>query len=161
MIRVRREDDLDRLCDVLRTLSRSAGLSPGQDPRAWLEDRDAELSWVFDMAPVRVTPTRNVVGHVQIYRATGDLASDLVSRTGTPARDLLVIGKLFVRAHTHEQGIGRFLLKESIRYVTGHGKLPVLNVADNAFVGQGLYERLGFANILPAGPGAGLMVHSR
>ena len=157
MIRERREDDLDRLCDVLRTLSGSAGLSPGQDPRGWLEERDAELSWVFDMAPVRVTPTRNVVGHVQIYRATGNLASDLVSRTGTPAGDMLVVGKLFVRAHTHELGIGRFLLRESIRYVADHGKLAVLNVADNAFLAQGLYERLGFASIPAAGPA--LMVH--
>ena len=49
------------------------------------------------MAPVSVAPTKNVVGHVQIYCPTGDAATDLlVEHTKRPVSSLLAVGKLFV-----------------------------------------------------------------
>jgi hypothetical protein len=63
MIRDRRAEDLDRLCDVLGELNDHVAVLAGRRPRDWLQEVDAERSWVFDQAPVHVAPTRNVVGH--------------------------------------------------------------------------------------------------
>ena len=156
MIRERRDEDLDRLRAVLEADS-FAGLLAGEDPGEWLEEHDAEVSWVFDMAPVRVTPTKNVVGHVQIYVPTAPWPLGVAAE---PAGDLLVIGRLFVRPDTHEHGIGRYLLKESVAHVRTRGKRPVLDPRENAFP-PGFYERFGFERVAAGSPGAALMIYTR
>jgi GNAT superfamily N-acetyltransferase len=162
MIRARREEDLDRLCAVLETLTHPAGFPPRTDFGEWLTEHDAEQSWVFDMAPVRVAPTRNVVGHVQVYRPTKEaVATYLVEHTRKPAGDLLAIGKLFVRPDTHESGIGRYLLKTCVDYIRGQGRLAVLDVQQNWFPFEGFFERHGFAPIPSDDPGAAPMVYRR
>ena len=108
MIRERREEDLDRLCAILKTLEQSSGFLAGKDLKEWLQEHDAEQSWVFDMAPVSVAPTKNVVGHVEIHSPTKDASTALlVEYTKRPASSLLAIGKLFVRPKTYEYGISR------------------------------------------------------
>ncbi|WP_435769869.1 GNAT family N-acetyltransferase [Nocardioides sp. SYSU DS0651] len=130
MIRDRIEQDLDPLCAILEALQWPPAAVSGPDARAWLHEPDAERSWVFDMAPVHVTPTRNVVGHVQIRRSAG--AED----------QELVIGRLFVRPDTHVTGIGRFLLRESLRYVRDRGMEPVVALAECRFE-RPFFERYG------------------
>src|SRR3712207_2051629 len=127
MIRERRNEDLDRLCDVLRESKDHASVLAGRQPREWLQAVDAERSWVFDQAPVSAVPTRNVVGHVQIYRPPdARWVLDVVAQTSRQADDLLVIGRLFVKPSKHDFGIVRCLLKESVKYVEGRESLPVL-----------------------------------
>lgn len=114
MIRERREEDIDLLCAVLDALKPPASTFAGADFNEWLKEHDAEKSWVFDAAPVTVAPTKNVIGHVQIYKPAEESATlNLADYIGEPAGDLLVIGKLFVQPGTHEYGIARYLLKES------------------------------------------------
>lgn len=135
-------------------------LPSGVDLKEWLEELDAEQSWVFDMAPVRVAPTKNVVGHIQIYSPTKDPSTPyLVKHTKKPASSLLAIGKLFVRPKTYELGIGRYLLKEAINYIQGQGKLPVLDLHGNGFLSKGFYEKLGFEEVPSGNPGVAPMIY--
>ncbi|WP_328988514.1 GNAT family N-acetyltransferase [Kribbella sp. NBC_01245] len=131
----------------------------GKDLREWLEEYDAERSWVFDMAPVTVAPTKNVVGHIQIFNPTE--ASPWVDYAEQPAANLLAIGKLFVRPNTHEYGIGRYLLKESIKYIQGQGKLPVLDRQGNGFIAEGFYEKFGFKEIPSGNPDVAPMIYTK
>ena len=134
----------------------------GHEPEDWLHEHEAEQSWVFDMAPVRVTPTKNVVAHVQMYSPAADSPiSGLVRRTCRPTGDLVVIDKLFVKPDTFEYGIARYLLKESVAYIRGRGKLPVLDRHGSALVPQGLCEKLGFDSIPSEDPSLDVMVHNR
>jgi GNAT superfamily N-acetyltransferase len=161
MIRDRREPDIDRLVGILRTKGHPSRDLSDEQLAEWLSASDTEKSWVFDMAPVRVTPTRNVVAHVQVYRPCADFSSGQLDESAKVApSQALVIGKLFVRPDTHERGIGRYLLKESVTYVRGRGKLPVLDVHTNAFASDGLYEKLGFEAVPSATPGVTVMIHS-
>jgi ribosomal protein S18 acetylase RimI-like enzyme len=159
MIRERRREDLDRLCAVLRTIESAFSV---MDPMEWLEEHDAEQSWVFDMAPVSVAPTKNVVGHIQIFRPADDpsIVRWLVNTPTTPDNSL-AIGKLFVKPTGHEYGIGRYLLKESIKYIQGQGKVPVLDVHGNAFLSKEFYAKYGFEEIPSADPAVAPMIFTR
>ncbi len=110
------------------------------------------------MAPVRVAPTKNVVGHVQIYRPAEDHLAEYTKR---PATELLAIGKLFVRPDTHEYGIGRYLLKESVKYIRGRGKLPVLDLHRNGFLSKEFCEKFGFEEVPSANPGVAPMIYTK
>jgi GNAT superfamily N-acetyltransferase len=158
VIRERREEDLDRLCVLLEGLTPSTPSLAGTDLREWLTHVDAEQSWVFDMAPMSVAPTGNVVGHVQLYRPGGALAD--LARSTEPAGDPVAIGKLFVRRDKLAYGIARFLLKESVKLVRGRSGTPVLDLRENPFFPQAFYERFGFREVVPGGRDSGLLIHS-
>lgn len=160
MIRERRDQDLGPLCDLLR--SRQHPLPSGRDPLEWLTADHAEQSWVYDMAPVRVTPTRNVVGHVQMRAlADDDAAGLLAEHAAAPLRGLMAVDKLFVRPDRFEFGIGRHLLKQAVGYIRGLGRLPVLDLDRNAFTAAGFYERFGFRRTGAGDPSGSWMVFTR
>lgn len=162
MIRDRRAEDLDRLCDVLGELREHAAVLAGRHPRAWLQEVDAELSWVFDQAPVRVVPTRNVVGHVQVYRPPrAPWVREVAAQTHRRADDLLLIGRLFVKPVKHDYGIARYLLKESVKYIEARGLLPVLDPADLAFIPPSLCARLGFTELRTEDGTSGAMARTK
>lgn len=162
MIRKRREEDLDRLCAILESIEYPLSATVGKDCNEWLTEYDAEQSWVFDMAPVRVAPTKNVVGHVQIYGPTGDPSTpDWVAYAKKPASGLLAIGKLFVKPYAHEYGIARYLLKESVNYIQGQGKVPVLDLHENGFRLAGFYEKLGFVDVPSENPDVAPMIYAK
>jgi predicted N-acetyltransferase YhbS len=145
MIRERIAADLGPLCTVVRSAGLSVNSLPDDEIRQWLEQDETELSWVFDMAPVPVTPTSNVVGHVQVRAIARDPFLD--QHLPGPLRDCLTIGKLFVRRDTYEAGIGRFLLRECVRHVHDAGSRAILDVRDNGAFPEGFYERNGFRPI--------------
>jgi predicted N-acetyltransferase YhbS len=107
------------------------------------------------MAPVRVAPTKNVVAHVQIFRPS----PHLVEQTQLPESDVLAIGKLFVRPHTYEYGIGRYLVRESIRYIRHEGKIPILDT--DRLLSTGFFERLGFQAMGSADGGLSPMIYAQ
>jgi GNAT superfamily N-acetyltransferase len=158
MIRERRDEDLERLCGILAALGASAGLPAGADPEAWLREYDAEQSWVFDQAPVTAAPTKNVVGHVQIHAPVD--GHPLAEHAGRPAADLLAIARFFVKPGSHEHGIGRYLLKESVKYIQRRERLPVLDLDDNRALGKEFCVRYGFRELSSTGPGTLLVAHS-
>nr|WP_227466936.1 GNAT family N-acetyltransferase [Nocardioides lijunqiniae] len=105
------------------------------------------MCWVFDMAPVSVTPTANVAGHVQMYPLAGQ-------DPGWTA-----IGQLVVRPEKHDHGIARYLLRESVRHVREAGGTPVLDLDTCLFRSEELFRRCGFES-LPDSRGTGsLLVH--
>lgn len=162
MIRERREEDLDRLCAILEAMKYPSSPLSRRGLKEWLEGHDVEQSWVFDMAPVRVAPTKNVVGHVQICSAAGAVAAPYwVAYTEKPASELLAIGKLFVRPDTHEYGIGRYLLKESVNYIKRQGKHPVLDLQCNGFLSKPFCEKFGFEEVPSADSGVTPMVYTK
>lgn len=111
----------------------------------WLVGEEAELSWVFDQAPVTVAPTKNVIGHLQVYRPTSPpLVQALDGTPGLTASGTLVIGRLFVRPNTHADGIARFLLREGLRHIDGQPKRAVLELPRDAYLPWELCARLGF-----------------
>ncbi|TNM39766.1 hypothetical protein FHP29_12980 [Nocardioides albidus] len=158
MIRERREQDLGRLADMLLELPDGPGVLAGRSPRTWLTEIEADLSWVFDQAPVSVAPTRNVVGHVQVYRPPADVAwvDRAAEAAGVAPERLLVIGRLFVRRMKHDQGIARYLLKEAVGQIAAQGQVAVLDPDGLALVPPALVTRLRFAGDPPVlGPLSG------
>lgn len=148
MIRDRRDQDLVPLCDVIGELSDDFGSFAGVRPLQWLQEIDAEVSWVFDQAPVSAAPTRNVVGHVQIYEPPDVAwARDLAALMGGQAQHLLVIGRLFVKPSKHDYNIARFLLRESVRYVDRKGTAAVLDPGGRALIPSSLPAKLGFTGV--------------
>ncbi len=83
----------------------TAGVLAGRQPRSWLQDADAERSWVFDQAPVTVAPTRNVVGHVQIYRPPDvPWVRGIAAQTCRQLDDLQAqLHRRFIKTHTPAQ----------------------------------------------------------
>lgn len=132
-----------------------------KDLRKWLQEHDAEKSWVFDMAPVRVAPTKNVIGHVQIVRPGDDLGQRLTAHSQQPGQNVLVIEKLFVRPDTYEHGIARFFLREAVRYIQGRGKLPVLDFNQNASITKNLCQRSGFEEVTYGDPAVTPMIYTQ
>ena len=182
MIRERRAEDLDRLCAVLEALQYPASLvaslvacpvacpvAARDELRRWLEVPEAERSWVFDQAPVTVAPTGNVAGHVQVRHVRVDRPlRDLLAAHGASADRALVIGRLFVRPDPHAEGVGRFLLREAVRYVREQGRVPVLGADRHGLFSDRFCERVGFEPLRrdgltaddPTGTGIGVMVHT-
>ena len=153
MIRPRREEDVGRLVAVLTDLAPASAVLAGRDPRDWLEEHEGEVTWVYDMAPVRVAPTRNVVAHVQVHRLDPRLVTEQVlEEVGRPADELLAIGRLFVRRDTFEHGIGRHLLREATAYVHARGKVAVVAPEGRAFLPEALFRTRGF-RALPGSSG--------
>lgn len=161
MIRERRPDDLDRLCAIVAALEIPADVMSGRDPRVWLERDAAERSWVYDMAPVHVAPTRNVVGHVQIYRPTGESSTPgLAECARRPVSDLLAIGGFLVKPQAHAYGIARHLLKESRTYIQRQGKCAVLDLHANGYLTKQFCERYGFVELRSEDPTVAPMMYT-
>lgn len=161
MIRERLPEDLDRLCAIVAALELPPDVMQSRHPRAWLEMDAAKQSWVYDMAPVHVAPTRNVVGHVQIYRPGEESStSGLAEAAQRPAHELLAIGRLFVKPQAHDYGIARHLLKESRTYIQRQGKTAVLDLKANGYLTKQFCEKYGFIELLSANPAVGLMIYA-
>lgn len=161
MIRERRAEDLDRLCAIMAAVGCPASVTSGRDWRAWLEMDAPEQSWVYDMAPVHVAPTKNVVGHVQIYRPTGaSVTPGLAECARQPVSDLLSIGRLLVKPQAHDYGIARHLLKESRTYIQGQGKTAVLDLRANGYLTKEFCEKHGFAELPSGDPAVAPMIYT-
>lgn len=149
MIRDRRDQDFVRLCEVIGELGDEVGSFARLEPLCWLQEMDAEVSWVFDQAPVSAAPTRNVVGHVQIYQPPDVAwARDRAAQMGGQTQPLLVIGRLFVKPSKHDDNIARFLLRESVGYVDRQGAAAVVDPGSRALVPSSLPAKLGFTEVL-------------
>lgn len=161
MIRERRPEDLDRLCAIVSALELPADVMSGRDPRAWLEMDAAERSWVYDMAPVHVAPTKNVVGHVQIYRPTSASSTPgLAECARQPVSELLAIGRFLIKPQTHDYGIARHLLKESRTYIQRQGKSAVLDLHANGYLTKKFCEKYGFAELRSEDPAVAPMIYT-
>ncbi|MGB3186170.1 MAG: GNAT family N-acetyltransferase [Ornithinimicrobium sp.] len=148
MIRDRRDEDLVRLCEVMGELGNHLGSPASSERRRWLQEIDAEVSWVFDQAPVSAAPTKNVVGHVQIYRPP-DLAwaREVAAQLDGQESRLLVIGRLLVKPSKHQHNIARFLLRECVKYVERQGAVGVLDPDSRPLVPSVIFSKVGFVQM--------------
>lgn len=161
MIRERRPADLDRLRAIVAALELPANVMAGRDPSAWLEMDAAEQSWVYDMAPMHVAPTKNVVAHVQIYSPTGGSPTPGVAECARqPVSELLAIGRFLVDPQVHDYGIARHLLRESRTYIERRGKTPVLDLQANGYLTNAFYEKYGFAGLPSEDPAVAAMIYT-
>lgn len=161
MIRERRPEDLDRLCAIVEALELPANVMSGRDTRAWLEMDASEQSWVYDMAPAHVAPTKNVVGHVRIYRPTeASSTPGLAECAREPVSELLAIGRLLVKPQTCDHGIARHLLKESRAYIQRQGKTAVLDLQANVYLTREFCERYGFVELPSTDPAVAPMIYT-
>lgn len=128
-------------------LPAAASVLAGRSAVAWLTEVDADVSWVFDQAPVSVAPTRNVVGHVQVYRASpaAPWAGDVEAAAGVGLDGLLVIGRFFVQPMKHDRNIARYLLSECVKRIAVRGSVAVLDPDGLALVSPALWQRIGFS----------------
>lgn len=161
MIRERRDEDLDRLCAVVAGLHLPAGVMSGQDAAAWLATADVEQAWVYDMAPVHVAPTRNVVGHVQIYRPTeASMTPGLAGCAEKPVDELLAIGRFLIAPQPQDYGIARHLLQEARRYIQRQGRTAVLDLQANSYLTRDFCEKYGFSALPSKDPAVLPMIHT-
>ncbi|XAS75748.1 GNAT family N-acetyltransferase [Dermatophilaceae bacterium Sec6.4] len=161
MIRERRPQDLDRLCEIAATLDIRPSSMSGKDPKAWLETDAVELSWVYDMAPVHVAPTQNLVGHVQIYRPTeASSTPGLAACAQQPAGELLAIGRFLVKPQAHDYGIARHLLKQARMYIQRQGKTAVLDLNANGYLTAAFCKKYGFVEIPSTDPAVAPMIYA-
>ncbi|GAA5155927.1 hypothetical protein GCM10023340_42430 [Nocardioides marinquilinus] len=159
MIRDRREEDLDVLVRVLTDLTGGTGVVGGSSALSWLRRPGADVSWVFDQAPVSVTPTRNVVGHVQVRRPDDDAwAREVAGLVGRDVGDLRVVGRLFVKPVTHHVGIARHLLRQAVDRVESRGLVAAMHPDDRELVPPLLCERFGFTEVPTGGGRPGVLV---
>ena len=160
MIRERRLQDLDRLREIAAGLGSRPTSMTGIDARAWLEADAAGMSWVFDMAPVHVAPTTNVVGHVQIYVPTGESCTpDLAACARGPATELLAIGRFLVMPQAHDYGIARHLLNQSRMYIERQGKTAVLDLNANSYLTTVFCRKYGFVELPSEDPAIAAMIY--
>lgn len=161
MIRETRPEDVDLLCALVQAQDFPINCWANKDPRAWLETDAAEQSWVYDMAPMHVAPTKNVVGHVQIYRPDGASSTpELAQSAERPVSELLAIGRLLVTPQKHGGGIARHLLKEARRYIERQGKTAVLDLHANGYLTEGFCRKYGFTKLASDNPAASPMIYA-
>lgn len=161
MIRDRRPEDMDRLCAIVAMMGFPADSLAESDPRTWVEGDSAEHSWVYDMAPVHVVPTKNVVGHVQIYRPDGASSTPELARSAArPVSELLAIGRLVVTPQKHDGGIARHLLKEARIHIERQGKTAVLDLRVNGYLTEDFCRKYGFTRLASDDPGASPMIYA-
>lgn len=154
-------EDLAPLCAILARLGPPEAVISGRDPREWLEKDVAEQVRVYDMAPVHVAPTKNVVGHLQIYSPTGASPTpSLPECADQPASELLAVGKLFVKPQAHDYGVARHLLKEARRYIQAQGKTPVLDLHANVYLTAAFCGKYGFAGLRSENPTVTPMIYA-
>ncbi|WP_162802033.1 hypothetical protein [Ornithinimicrobium murale] len=158
MIRERRPEDYAPLCHVLAELGWPPGVRTDADRLVWLQELRAERAWVFDAAPVTVAPTGNVIGHLQIV-APGEAQAQLVAATGLAANHLLVLTRLLVRpGGAGEEGIRRFLLRESIRFCRSRGRTAIVDLANSPGLTGSLCGRYGFTALALSATGDAAMI---
>lgn len=137
MIRDRLPRDLGPLVDVLRLLEHPGPGWSDARRRSWLTAGPPDVAWVFDQAPVSVTPTDNVAGQVRLRRPARTSSGD----------DPWLLDQLVVRPGDHEVGIARFLLREAVRHVTDRDGRLVVDVDScrlSSTDPMSLLERRGF-----------------
>lgn len=161
MIRERCLQDLARLCEIAAALDFRPSSMSGKGPKAWLKTDAVELAWVYDMAPVHVAPTKNVVGHVQIYRPTeASSTPDLAACAQQPASELLAIGRFLVKPQAHDYGIARHLLKQARMYVQRQGKTAVLDLNANSYLTAAFCKKYGFVEVPSKDPATAPMIYA-
>lgn len=158
MIRERLEQDIERLVEVMVAMDYpSAGMSRTELTR-WLVDGEALISWVFDMAPVSVAPTKKVIAHARL-RAPGPDVVAAMQRREPRHDDLVLIDKIFVQRGSFEDGITRFLFRESLRFARDRGATALIDLAANPFLSKEFCIRCGFEPIDSSDPAVVPMLH--
>ena len=157
MIRARRDEDLDELVALLRTVYLSDSY-PANWPKGatrWVQGDHALAAWVSE-------EHRKLVGHVAL--STPDPArswQDWQEALGLPPERLAVVRRLFVAPDNRRRGLATCLLERCQREAAGRGLHLVLDVAEDnhaaiAFWETHGWQRVGEATLPPGDEGRAL-----
>jgi len=158
MIRDRLPRDLGPLVAILGRLDHPEPGWTDARRRAWLTAETADVTWVFDQAPVSVTPTDNLAGQVRLRRLAGTSYGRAVTDRLTldDGDDPWLLDQLVLRPGEHELGIARFLLREAVRHVTDRGGRAVVDLDSCRLPSVDVPALLTRRGFVPAcGPGGG------
>jgi GNAT superfamily N-acetyltransferase len=154
MLRLRRDEDLEPLVELLRTVYLADGYPANwpNDPRGWLAGSPAIAAWIYED---RGEP----VGHLAL--TTPDPARtwpQWQDALGVPAERLVVMRRLFVAPRWRREGVGTQLINAATRAATDRGLHLVLDVAcDNraaiAFWKTHGWRQVGEATLPPGDEG--------
>jgi GNAT superfamily N-acetyltransferase len=155
IVRLRADADLPALDHLVRRTHAERGYPRHlpEDPVGWLvgsaSTTDFWVSYVAEHGD-------ELLGHVALASALGDLAEQAWSRAlGLPPDRLAVVKRLAVDPAHEGRGIGRALLGRAVTAAHERGRWPVLDTtADNVRAAR-LYERAGWRDagevVVPAG----------
>jgi ribosomal protein S18 acetylase RimI-like enzyme len=108
------------------------------DPEEWLRSDDLIEAWVAER-------DSKIVGHVAIFRPSGEDAVDLYRRRfNGSAEDVAVLARLFVIREARRHAVGERLMMAATQHAAESGKRLVLDVMTKDQAAIRLYERLGW-----------------
>lgn len=108
------------------------------DPEGWLRSNDLIEAWVAER-------DGRIVGHVAIFRPSGEDAVDLYQRQfNGSVEDVAVLARLFVVREACRNAVGERLLKAATQHAADSGKRLVLDVMTKDQAAIRLYKRLGW-----------------
>ncbi len=144
-IRVRRDEDLPALSDILRRQQAETEYPFEWPPSMPIERflrRDGEIAaWVADV-------DGSVAGHVALLGVADDGLGRMWARAhDVPISRLRCIGVLFADRRRAGQGIGSALLHTATRAALENGGAPVLDVVAHHVEPLNLYRRRGWREI--------------
>ncbi|MDA8264048.1 MAG: GNAT family N-acetyltransferase [Actinomycetota bacterium] len=143
VVRERQDTDVDACGDLLRITHHQDGYPARlpDDPCDFIRSRDAIGAWV-------ATCGDEVVGHVALRRSSSRPVMALAAeRTGLPASDYGVVGRLVVAPAVRGHGVGRRLLSTAASQARARGLRPLLDVNAAQAAAVSLYERAGWTRL--------------
>lgn len=153
MLRVRREDDLERCVALLREVyeaDRYPIVWPA-NPLSWLVGRDPLTAWIDEHEDGRL------LGHLSLHRTDGRARPAWRDALGLPVDRLAVVSRLFVSPAARGRGIGAALMDRAEAHAAQHRLGLALDVAEHnrdaiAFYTHRGWTPVGNAHLPLSGP---------
>src|SRR3954452_17934938 len=127
MVRVRRDDDIEPLIVLLRTVYLAEGYPANwpSDPNRWLRGTFTVAAWVCE-------ERGELVGHLALTKPDPDRAwPQWAQALQVPLERLAVMRRLFVAPNSRRKGVGTELVKIAERTAADRGLPLALDVADH------------------------------
>jgi GNAT superfamily N-acetyltransferase len=143
VIRARHDDDIDRLCDLARSIHASDRypVMLKEDVRSFVVTENCLAAWVCEIDGI-------VVGHAALHTVWSDeVASLACAALERPRSGLGAVSRLFVDPTARRRGIAQALLAEATLEARSRGLWPVLDVVTTYPSALALYERAGWKRL--------------
>ena len=143
MLRVRREDDLERCVALLREVyeaDRYPVVWPA-DPAGWLAGHGHVAAWVEDDGD-------RLLGHLALHRPdTSRARPQWRDALGVPVHQLAIVSRFFVAPDARGRGLGGALMSRAEQHAAGHDLRLALDVAEHNVDAIAFYARRGWRRV--------------
>ena len=153
VIRTRRSDDIEALCDLARVVHETDGypVRLQDDVRSFVVTENCLAAWVCEQHG-------RIVGHIALHTVWSDVVAELAaSSLGRTRNDLASVSRFFVDSAARSRGVGGRLFAVATAEAYERGLWPVLDVVTTYAPAVALYERRGWnrlgtiAEVMPNG----------